>query len=152
MRRSRCVFPFLLLLGVFSAAPLTGQEGGEVPPSQEEERGFRLEQNYPNPFSPETRIPYVLYEDLFEDGAPVVVSVRIFNVLQQFVAAPVALGHPEGEGVPCIDLEYTFPGRYEAYWDGRDQHGNLVAEGIYFVQLTVNGKSVARKMWVTRSR
>ena len=36
-----------------------------------------------------------------------------------------------------MQLEYTSPGRYEAYWDGRDRNGNQVASGVYFVQMLV---------------
>ena len=47
-------------------------------------------------------------------------------------------------------LEYTRPGRYEAYWDGTDQSGRQVASGIYFMMLTVNGQSVTRKMYALK--
>ena len=47
-------------------------------------------------------------------------------------------------------MEYPAPGRYEAYWDGRDRNGNLVASGIYLVQMTVGGKKDFIKMFVTK--
>ena len=112
--------------------------------------GFSLEQNYPNPFNPETRIPFLLTEDLFADARTAVVSIRIFNILQQVVAVPTALRHPLGEGVPVANLEYASPGRYQAYWDGTDSNGRQVASGIYLMQLTVNGMSKTRKMYVTK--
>ena len=112
--------------------------------------GFDLEQNYPNPFNPETTIPFTLGEELFASGRPVVVSVRIFNLLGQPVAYPVALGHSAGPGVEVNNLDYTQPGRHEAYWDGTDQSGRPVASGIYFMQLTVNGQSVTRKMYALK--
>ena len=110
--------------------------------------GFELGQNYPNPFNPETTIPFVLSNDLFVDGRPVVVTVRIFNLLGQPVAYPVALSHPAGAGVEARSLEYAQPGRYEAFWDGTDQSGRQVSSGIYFVQLTVNGVSKAKKITI----
>jgi hypothetical protein len=146
MRRHSCVL-FLLLSILGLTAPASAQEVGS---GGKQDSGFILEQNYPNPFNPETKIPFVLFEDLFVDGKPVVVSVRIFNVLQQFITAPTALAHPHGEGVPVLELEYTFPGRYEAYWDGRDERGRQVASGVYFVQLTVNGKTQFLRMYVTK--
>lgn len=112
--------------------------------------GFRLEQNYPNPFNPETRIPFHLSEELFQDGEPATVSVRIYNILQQFVVAPLALRYPGGEGLPLLQLEYTSPGRYEAYWDGRDRTGAHVASGVYLVQMVVNGRAAWMKMFVTK--
>ena len=147
MRRMAGVLSVLLALFV-AANGLSAQEAGAASAGQA--NGFQLEQNYPNPFNPETRIPFVLGEELFADGRPVVVSLRIFNLLQQVVASPVALGHPAGEGVQMIQLEYTQPGRYEAFWDGTDQSGQQVASGIYFMQLTVNGVSKNRKMYVLK--
>ena len=111
--------------------------------------GFDLEQNYPNPFNPETTIPFVLGEELFAAGGRVEVSMRIFNLLGQPVASPVALRHPAG-AVEMQGLEYTQPGRYEGYWDGTDQSGRQVASGIYFIQLTVNGQSVSRRMLIQK--
>ncbi len=146
MRRQCCVFLVLLFLyGLMNTA--TAQVVGS---SGEQESGFYLEQNYPNPFNPETKIPFILNEDLFDDGGSVVVTVRIFNVLQQFIATPTALNHPRGEAVPVIDLEYASPGRFETYWDGRDQAGRHVASGVYFVQLVVDGRSDVRKMFVAK--
>ena len=146
MRRALCV-TVLLCLGGF--APATAQ--GPPPPTGEEESAFKLDQNYPNPFSSETRIPFELGETLFEEGKPVTVSIRIYNILQQFVAAPVALRHPGGEGLPLLQLEYASPGRYEAYWDRRDRQGKQVATGVYFVQMRVDNRSPppVRRMFVT---
>lgn len=135
----------LALATLIGTAALAAQDT-RVPPGA----GFELEQNYPNPFNPETTIPFVLGEELFVDGRPAVVSLRIFNIVRQPVAIPVALRHPQGEGLPLLELEYTTPGRYEAFWDGRDQSGREVASGIYFMHLTVNGQSTSKKMWVLK--
>lgn len=146
MRRLTCVLFVLLSIVGFTYSASAQQVG----PTGKQDSGFTLEQNYPNPFNPETKVPFVLGDELFTDGRPVVVSVRIFNVLQQFITAPTALNHPYGEGAPVLNLEYPFPGRFEAYWDGRDESGRQVASGVYFVQLTVNGKTSLRKMFVTK--
>ncbi len=146
MRRGYCVFLFLAVFG--TAADLSAQVSGQSP-TERPESGFTLGQNYPNPFNPETRIPFQLSEGLFVDGRTAVVSVRIYNVLQQFVATPTALNHPNGQ-TPLVDLEYITPGRYEAYWDGLDQAGRKVASGIYFVQLIVNGERAVIRMYVTK--
>lgn len=147
MRRTIGVLLVLLSFGL--VAPLSAQDRGAGSAGQQES-GFQLEQNYPNPFNPETRIPFLLNEEIFADGRPVVVSMRIYNLLQQEVDAPAALRHPSGDGVPLVQLEYTSPGRYEAYWDGKDRNGREVASGIYFVQLTVKGQSKTMKMFVTK--
>jgi len=137
------LLPCLALATSLSAQDArAGAQGGGSP--------FQLEQNYPNPFNPETTIPFVLGPELFEGGARPVVTLRIFNLLQQPVAVPVALGHPSGQGVPVDQLEYDRPGRQEAFWDGRDLTGRQVASGIYFMQLTVNGVRTTRKMYVLK--
>ena len=146
----RIVGVFLVLLSLFVAAEAVSAQGSGPPAASRQTSGFELQQNYPNPFNPETTIPFVLNEGLFVDGRPAVVSIRIFNLLQQLVASPVALGHSSGEGVALIQLEYTQPGMYEAFWDGTDQAGRQVASGVYFVQLTVNGISKLSKMSVMK--
>ncbi len=146
MRRHMSVL-FVLLSIVGLALPVSAQQAGST---GKQDSGFILEQNYPNPFNPETKIPFVLGDELFTDGKPVVVSVRIYNALLQFITAPTALNHPGGEGVPVLDLEYPYPGRFEAYWDGRNQEGRQVASGVYIVQLTVNGRTQVRKMFVIK--
>ncbi len=150
MRRTCCVF-FLLLALFVSMGSLEGQEfppmGGQA---GGQDVGFSLEQNYPNPFNPETRIPFQLFDEIFVDGRPATVSVRIYNLLLQYVASPTTVDHPSGEGVPILELEFPFPGRYEAYWDGRDQSGAFVASGVYILELTVNGQSQILKMFVTK--
>ena len=146
MRRALCVMAF------FCSGGFTSVAAQEPPlPPGEPGLGFKLQQNYPNPFNVETRIPFELEEALFEEGNPVIVSIRIYNILTQFVAAPVALRYPGGEGLPLLQLEYTSAGRYEAHWDGRDRHGKQVASGVYFVQMRVDGRGPAvRRMLVTK--
>jgi hypothetical protein len=146
LRRILCVGVILLLAGLAAPSQAMGQQ--QDPPGRDS--GFRLGQNYPNPFNPETRIPFELGETLFESGRPVRVTLRIYNVLQQLVAIPTALNHPQGNGVPVQNLEYDSPGPKEAYWDGHDMSGREVASGIYYMQLIVNGESVVRRMIVAK--
>ncbi len=147
MRRLPRVMLVLLIMFAPAYTSVSAQVGGE--PTQES-GGFTLEQNYPNPFNPETKIPFVLHEELFDDGRPVVVSMRIFNLIRQPVAVPQALNHPAGQGALLVQLTYDRPGRHEAFWDGRDFAGATVASGVYWVQLTVNGVSKAKKIIVTK--
>jgi hypothetical protein len=147
MGRARCVGLVLLLAAGVAPIDLRAQEAG--PPSTTRERGFRLQQNHPNPFNPVTRIPFTLGEEVFVDGRAVV-SVRIFNVLQQLVAVPKALDHPRGDGVLVDRLEYTEPGDYSVFWDGMDRNGRKVASGMYIAQLEVNGQRATIKMQVTK--
>ena len=68
----------------------------------------------------------------------------------RFLFSELALRHPAGEGVPLTQLEYTRPDTYEAFWDGRDSSGRQVASGVYFCQVTVNGRSKVMRMFVTK--
>jgi len=80
---------------------------------------FRLLQNFPNPFNPETWIPF----DLAADAT---VTIRIYDV--------------KGQLVRQLDLSKQKAGRYldkktAAYWDGKDQLGQSVSSGLYFYML-----------------
>ena len=76
--------------------------------------------NYPNPFNPETWIPYQL-------STPAEVTLHIYAVNGELVRT-LALGHqPAGM--------YQTRSR-AAYWDGRNSLGETVASGIYFYTLT----------------
>ncbi|MDX1674652.1 MAG: hypothetical protein R3314_07660 [Longimicrobiales bacterium] len=152
-RRSHIGVIFLTILA-FMPAPVLAQDPGNDASPRTSDSGFELLQNYPNPFNPTTRIPFVLTPDLFENAQgetqQVVVTIRIFNVLQQFVAHPTALGHPDGNGVLVNGLEYYTPGRKEAFWDGLDQNGRQVASGMYYLQMIVNGRRQIMKMIVAK--
>jgi hypothetical protein len=126
---------FGLLLGGLSPPGAVAQS--EPPSAVVQARGFRLEQNYPNPANPETYIPFSLEASQFVDGGSGVVSMRIVNMLGQLVAIPKAVGHPRGSNVPVLNLRYTEPGRKVAFWDGRDLNGRRVASGVYFCMLQV---------------
>jgi hypothetical protein len=132
----------LLALGLFPGLTY-GQRG----PGRD--RGFQLNQNYPNPFNPTTTISFDLKPELFENGKPVVVTIRIYNVLQQLVAVPRAMDHPQGD-VGVESLDYDSPGLKKVFWNGTDRKGDKVASGIYYYQLIVNGERAVRKMVVTK--
>ena len=90
--------------------------------------------NYPNPFNPETWIPYELSE-------PNEVRIRIYDVRGRLVR-DLQLGHqPAGY--------YTSRSR-AAYWDGRNDIGERVASGIYFYQLQADNTSFLRKMVILK--
>jgi flagellar hook assembly protein FlgD len=86
--------------------------------------------NYPNPFNPETWIPYQLSEASS-------VTVTIYDMLGN-VAKRLELGH-QPKGV------YRTPNR-AAHWDGFNQAGVPVASGVYFVQLRTKGYQQTRRM------
>jgi len=94
----------------------------------------RLLANYPNPFNPETWIPYQLATD--SD-----VQITIYNTTGNAVRT-LKLGH-QSEGY------YTDQSR-AAYWDGRNGIGEQVASGIYFYVFTANEFSATRKMLILK--
>ncbi|MDE0426536.1 MAG: DUF5050 domain-containing protein [Candidatus Poribacteria bacterium] len=90
--------------------------------------------NYPNPFNPETWIPYQLAE-------PSDVKIIIYDT-RGVVVRRLVLGHqPAGT--------YTSRTR-AAYWDGRNAFGERVASGIYFYQLQTDNISSLRKMLILK--
>ena len=94
----------------------------------------RLLANYPNPFNPETWIPYQL-------ASASNVKITIYEAKGTLVRTLV-LGHqPAGY--------YTSRNR-AAYWDGRNTLGELVASGIYFYQLQADDLSLLRKMIILK--
>ena len=150
MRRLASMGVIFLALLALSPAGLAAQDAGSATSTRDRDSGFELQQNYPNPFNPTTRIPFRLDPTLFEQGQPVVVTMRIFNVLQQLVAYPSALDHPDGNGVLVNGLRYDTPGQKEAFWDGHDLNGRQVASGVYYLQIIVNGQRRIMKMFVSK--
>ena len=90
--------------------------------------------NYPNPFNPETWIPYHL-------TAPADVTLTIYAV--------------DGKVVRRLDLGHQAAGFYQnrsraAYWDGRNTVGERVASGVYFYTLTAGDFSATQKMLIRK--
>jgi hypothetical protein len=122
-----------LLLGLAGAA-----SAQERPPPRAE---FR--ENYPNPFFPSTTIPFVLNPELCERGHQPLVSLKVYNVLAQIVAAPILL-NSNGERLDGLKLRCGF---HEAYWDGKFiDRKREVTPGVYYAQLVVDGERYTLKM------
>ena len=90
--------------------------------------------NYPNPFNPETWIPYHLATDAE-------VTLTIYDV-RGSVVRELTLGH-QSAGV------YESRGR-AAYWDGKNQLGEKVASGLYFYTLTAGDFNATRKLLIAK--
>lgn len=88
-----------------------------------------LYQNYPNPFNPSTTIEYSV-------GRQGRVVIEIFNI--------------NGQRIRILVNETRDPGRYRATWDGKNEHDQSVATGIYFCRLRVDTSSSVRKMLIIR--
>ena len=90
--------------------------------------------NYPNPFNPETWIPYHLAKDAD-------VTLHIYAV--------------NGTLVRTLTLGHKSAGMYQnrsraAYWDGKNAFGESVASGIYFYTLTAGDFTATRKMLIRK--
>ena len=90
--------------------------------------------NYPNPFNPETWIPYQL-------AAPTAVELTIYAANGQIVRT-LTLGH-QPAGI------YESRNR-AAYWDGKNALGEPMASGIYFYTLTAGDFTATRRMLILK--
>ena len=90
--------------------------------------------NFPNPFNPETWIPYQL-------ATPADVSIAIYAV--------------DGQLVRKLELGHQSVGMYQhrnraAHWDGKNDIGESVASGVYFYTLKAGNFSATRKMLILK--
>ena len=90
--------------------------------------------NYPNPFNPETWIPYQL-------ATPAEVTLTIYDM--------------SGGTVRRLEVGLQAAGSYQSrsralYWDGRNGRGELVASGLYFYMLKAGDFTATRKMLVRK--
>lgn len=90
--------------------------------------------NYPNPFNPETWIPYQL-------ANPADVTVRIYTA-NGILIRTLLLGHQ-------LAGSYQNPSR-AAYWNGKNEVGEQVASGVYFYTLSAGETSMTRKMLIRK--
>ena len=90
--------------------------------------------NYPNPFNPETWIPYQL-------AVPAEVTLAIYDM--------------NGGAVRRLEVGHQPAGTYKsreraAYWDGRNGRGESVASGLYFYTLKAGEFRATRKMLIRK--
>ncbi len=134
----------LLSLGLLVAAPTAVSAQDNSASS-----AVQLGRNYPNPFNPETTIPFALDRSLWDDGQPPVVSLRIYNILAQLVAIPILQG--SGERLENVPLSWNGSGEFSAFWDGKILGSDReAASGVYVYQLIVDGRAFTKKMTVVK--
>ncbi len=86
---------------------------------------FGLKNNYPNPFNPQTRIPFSV--DKTQN-----IKLAIYNISGQLVRT-------------LINARFA-KGNFEAVWKGKDDSGQNVASGIYFSRLQGEGTSSMKQL------
>ncbi|UCH82983.1 MAG: T9SS type A sorting domain-containing protein [Candidatus Latescibacterota bacterium] len=90
---------------------------------------FDLEQNFPNPFNPETTIPYYLARESR-------VELSIYDTAGRRIRR-------------LVDTDRGV-GPHRAVWDSRNDHGHRVASGVYFYRLEIDGFVRSHKMVLLR--
>ena len=90
--------------------------------------------NYPNPFNPETWIPYQLATDAD-------VQVRIYDISGTLIRQ-LGIGHQRAG--------YYVNRERAAYLDGRDEHGEQVSSGLYFYHLRAGDYSAVKRMVILK--
>ena len=90
---------------------------------------FMLSQNYPNPFNPETSISFTLPNDSQ-------ITLKIFDIL--------------GREIRTLSKGLYKVGSHSIIWDGRDDLGNFVSNGIYLYQIQAGSFQQVRKMMLLR--
>lgn len=106
--------------GRYSISLLTSVTVIGAPPSE-----FKLEQNYPNPFSSSTEIAYQINKQAD-------VTVTVYDIL--------------GREIRRFTAGNQDAGVHGVLWDGRNNAGEVVSRGIYFYQLRVQNETLVKKM------
>ncbi len=102
---------------------------------------FSLGQSYPNPFSlahgaASARIAKVAYDIPAHGRSAVWVTLRVYDIL--------------GRAVRTLVNQTMAPGAHETRWDGRDESGALVGNGLYFYKIAAADYVAVRKLTVVR--
>ncbi|MFQ6040588.1 MAG: putative Ig domain-containing protein [Candidatus Poribacteria bacterium] len=111
-----------------------GNNSARLAPSSQTPAVSKLSQNFPNPFNPETWIPFQLTE-----SADVTISIY----------------DSSGKLIRVMNLGEKQAGFYtsretSAYWDGRNSNGEIVSSGVYFYAIRAGKFFAQRKMIVVR--
>jgi len=116
-----------LTSGFHGPVTITLEEEPVLPP---EVYVTRLQQNFPNPFNPETTIKYSLENDVEN------MSIKIYNILGQEVRTLKSGPHAKGE--------------FTVVWDGRDNSGRNATSGIYFYRMSTPTYNQVHKMMLLK--
>lgn len=90
---------------------------------------FELQQNFPNPFNPQTTIRYTLFSEAH-------VTMKIYNL--------------RGAAVRTLIEGHRPAGSHAVTWDGRDHLGQQVSSGVYVYRMTADEFSQARTMLLVK--
>ena len=154
MKHRWAALPVVLAFCALLAGRVNGQ-GASQPPTGAQRIAGSLDQNLPNPFNPETWIPFHIG---MEGNPPVCadanrqyrVSIRIYDAIPKLVAIPVILGGVDRGGQPLVNMALKC-GDYTAHWDGTRLNSTAkVPSGAYLYVLEVDGKLTVKRMLVAK--
>jgi hypothetical protein len=91
---------------------------------------FSLNPNFPNPFNPQTTIPW-------NQSVSAAVQLEIFDISGRLVKS-------------LIKEDRYNPGAHQSVWDGTDIAGNNVASGLYLSRLEINAEVQTKRMVLLR--
>ena len=94
----------------------------------------KLLPNYPNPFNPDTWLPYQLSE-------AATVTVKIYDVTGSLVRT-IQVGHKP--------MGYYLTRERAVYWNGRNENGEPVSSGVYFYTLNTDTYTETRRMVIVK--
>ena len=109
----------------FSDVALAPKNAATIVQKGAQPEAFTLSQNYPNPFNPETTITF----DLSEASR---VNITIYNVL--------------GQHVRTLVNELKPAGTHSLVWNGKNDAGERVTNGVYLYRMEAGSVSVTRKL------
>jgi hypothetical protein len=117
--------PALEIIDASVSTELGVREASVVHHTSDRPMSTELGRNFPNPFNPETVIPFALAQ-----GGRV--QIVVYNVLGQ-------------EVVRLVDDHYAI-GRHTVAWNGKDTVGRPASSGLYFLRMLTDGAKATRKM------
>jgi hypothetical protein len=152
MKHLQAALLVVLAFSALSSGSVDGQGGGTPPPVGQRMAGS-LKQNDPNPFNPDTTIPFTIG---LEGNPPVCtdpnrrhrVTLKIHDLLSKVAGIPIMKGGGDLGGSPVNGLILGC-GSYEAFWDGTLlTNGRKVSSGTYLYILEVDGQMAVKRMFV----
>ncbi len=129
-------------LGLLLVVAPVWSAGAQRPP---ERPVVVIEEPRPLPVLPAAFVPFTIGQETCRNGHVPIVGLTVYNVLAQ----PVAVLRLRGRIGTVIDRIALRCGNHVALWDGTLEGGARAASpGIYYLQLTVDDRTVTRKVIV----
>lgn len=144
----------VLVLALCAISPKNAAGQGQVQQPRGHSAKGKLGLSYPNPFNPDTWLPFSVGEDGCSPGTGQYrVSMKLVNVLGQVVAEPILYDADQSSttpaalrGKPIHDMVLPC-GEYKGYWDGKVR-GREAASGVYGEIVVIEGEMLpTRKIY-----